>query len=571
VSAALDTVVDIETPEHVRFQHRVAGPARRATAYALDLLIRGVIMLILAIPVFAMNKESGVGFILLLAFIVEWLYYVVSETLSGGRSIGKLALGLRVVREGGQPPSFIDIVLRNLLRGADFLPIGYVVGLVVAARDSHFRRLGDIVAGTMVVVQVRTMLQGRTPITPPSVDELAAFPASPRLSAEEWDALDAFVRRADIGLLRRQELAAMVAPTLASRLGVLAPNPLRFLEVLHARVLQARLLAVGGGRGGAHDDEDSFAAERRTDWATLGALLARSSLAKQGPEAMSRAMRLHRALVADLARAQAQGYSTDLLTMLDTLAARSHAALYVAPPRRPGAILDFFRRDFPAALRRRGRLLAFASLLFVLPGVVGFAGAYGSRTFAAQVLPAESMEQMEKAYGKGFADGRAVGTDLGMAGFYVYNNVGIAFRCFATGVFVGLGSVFFLFYNGLIIGAVLGLVAAAGHGRNIFTFICGHGPFELTGIVIAGVAGLTLGLTLVDPGGRSRRAALRLAAPEIARLVIGAAAMLLCAAGIEAFWSPSSLPDAVKWTASSTISLGLIAYFCFAGRRSGTP
>jgi len=178
---------------------------------------------------------------------------------------------------------------------------------------------------------------------------------------------------------------------------------------------------------------------------------------------------------------------------------------------------------------------------------------------------------MEHAYSKGFADGRVVDTDLGMAGFYVFNNVGIAFRCFATGVFVGLGSVFFLVYNGLLIGTVLGLVAAAGHGRNILTFICGHGPLELGGIIIAGVAGLYLGLTLVDPGERSRRAALRLAAPEIARLVLGAAAMLLCAAAVEAFWSPSSLPDPVKWVAAGTVAAALSAYFTFAGRPLGKP
>ncbi len=73
-----------------------------------------------------------------------------------------------------------------------------------------------------------------------------------------------------------------------------------------------------------------------------------------------------------------------------------------------------------------------------------------------------------------------------MTGFYVYNNIGIAFRCFATGVLFGLGSVFFLVYNGLMIGAVAGLVTAAGHGKNLLTFTCTHGAFELTAIVISG-------------------------------------------------------------------------------------
>ena len=71
------------------------------------------------------------------------------------------------------------------------------------------------------------------------------------------------------------------------------------------------------------------------------------------------------------------------------------------------------------------------------------------------------------------------------SGFYVYNNVGIAFRCFATGILFGLGSLFFLIYNGITIGTVLGHVIAAGHGHNILTFVCTHGTFELTAIGIA--------------------------------------------------------------------------------------
>ena len=126
-----------------------------------------------------------------------------------------------------------------------------------------------------------------------------------------------------------------------------------------------------------------------------------------------------------------------------------------------------------------------------------------------------------------------------MAGFYVYNNVGIAFRCFATGILFGTGSLFFLVYNGLVTGTAAGYVMSAGHGGNIWTFMCGHAPFELTAIVIAGGAGLQMGYALVDTGGLTRVGSLRRAAPLIARHILGAAAMLLIAALIEGFWSPS--------------------------------
>jgi uncharacterized membrane protein SpoIIM required for sporulation len=178
---------------------------------------------------------------------------------------------------------------------------------------------------------------------------------------------------------------------------------------------------------------------------------------------------------------------------------------------------------------------------------------------------------MAHAYSQGFASGRDAGTDTGMAGFYVYNNVGIAFRCFATGILGGAGSLFFLVYNGLVTGTVAGYVMSAGHGGNIWTFMCGHAPFELTAIVIAGGAGLQMGYALIDTGGLTRVGSLRRAAPAIAQQILGAAAMLLVAALIEGFWSPSSLPAPVKWTASGIFTTLVVLYLALAGRDGGFP
>src|SRR4029079_11181756 len=121
----------------------------------------------------------------------------------------------------------------------------------------------------------------------------------------------------------------------------------------------------------------------------------------------------------------------------------------------------------------------------------------------------------------------------------VWNNIGIAFRCFATGVLFGLGSVLFLVYNGLTIGAVAGLVTAAGHGKNLLTFTCTHGAFELTAIVISATAGMVMGYALVDTGRPTRLGSPLSRRRALDRLGMGAALMLLVAAGIEGFWSPS--------------------------------
>ena len=325
--------------------------------------------------------------------------------------------------------------------------------------------------------------------------------------------------------------------------------------------------------------QDEFVAARQPEWTELEQLLASGkSFRKLPPTSIARAAAIYRAVSSDLMRAEAAGYSPDVIALLDGLAARAHNTLYSAPPYRLRAVWELVAADFPRALRRHSRLFALAVALFLLPGVLGFVGALRSRGFALSVLSPDGVEQMEKAYAEGFGKGREAGVNTAMTGFYVYNNVGIAFRCFATGVLFGLGSMFFLVYNGLTIGAVAGLVTAAGHGRNLLTFTCTHGAFELTAIVISATAGMVMGYALVDTGGRTRFGSLRAQARDIAYLVMGAALMLLVAAALEGWWSPSSLRPQVKWGAAVAAYLLVICYLTFAGagrgrgrRRAGEP
>lgn len=241
-SLAIDTAVDVETPEHVTFRVNVAGPSRRAVAYVLDLLIRGGAFLVLALLAsmagFDVDLEGwSTGVMLVVAFGLEWGYYIVFESLWSGQTPGKRAMSLRAVKEGGVPLTFLDVVLRNLLRGADWLPAFNVVGLIVMAFDERFRRLGDLVAGTMVIAESRghigTPLMVSPPLTPA---ELETIPASVRLSGDEMAALESFLRR--LGTLspaRELELADMVAPMFARRLGIRYDNGVRFLAALFVR------------------------------------------------------------------------------------------------------------------------------------------------------------------------------------------------------------------------------------------------------------------------------------------------------------------------------------------------
>jgi uncharacterized membrane protein SpoIIM required for sporulation len=316
-------------------------------------------------------------------------------------------------------------------------------------------------------------------------------------------------------------------------------------------------------------DREKFVEARRPVWNELSSLLASgkplSSLS--GPK-ISRGAALYRAVCADLMQARQLGCGRDVISYLDLLTARAHNALYSSRSHAWRSAIDVLVSGFPRAFRANGRFMLMSAALFVIPLAVGWIGVIRSPSFASNVLPARLLEELSEAYAQGFSAGRAGDMNAEMTGFYVRNNVGIAFQCFATGILFALGSGFFLIFNGLAIGTVFGYVVHAGHGLNIATFVCGHSPFELTAIVIAGGAGIRMGTALVATRGRTRLGSLRSHAEDLVALVGGAAAMLVIAAMIEAFWSPSSLPREVKFVFAAVASMLVASFLAFGGRKS---
>lgn len=314
--------------------------------------------------------------------------------------------------------------------------------------------------------------------------------------------------------------------------------------------------------------QDAFVLERQARWQELDRILSvEKSLHRLRPDRISAVGALYRSICADLMRARGAGYSSEVVEHLDALAARAHNALYRAEGYRLHRAWDLLARDFPRTVRESWRFMAAATAMFVIPLLIALGATLASPDIATQILPHEQLEMLAQGYAEGFDSGRGESTDVGMAGFYVYNNIGISFRVFATGIFFGLGSAFFLVFNGVVIGATLGYVVNAGAGRNILTFVMGHGAFELTAIVISGGAGLRMGYALVRTEGLTRLASLRAQGPALARLALGAAAMLAIAAAIEGFWSPSSVPYVVKWSVAGGLWLLVMVYLCVAGRK----
>ena len=296
-----------------------------------------------------------------------------------------------------------------------------------------------------------------------------------------------------------------------------------------------------------------FIASRQPRWTELEDLLARSEgngLRHFAADDIERLGRGYRQVMSDLAIARRDFPNDQLTQWLNGLAARAHLRLYRAPAPSWRHLGHFFWTDFARRFRAaRGYLLVSALLLFG-PALLAYLAAWLDPTLREALVPVELRRTMES--GRTWTD-IAPNLRPGMATLIFTNNIQVAFLAFAGGVLFGLGTVYVLVSNGLMLGSVLGAAHAYGVAPLLWSFISPHGFLELTCIVIAGAAGLMLGDALLRPGLLLRREALARAARQAVELVLGAAPVLVVAGMIEGFVSPGDLPVALK------IGIGLAA------------
>jgi uncharacterized membrane protein SpoIIM required for sporulation len=277
----------------------------------------------------------------------------------------------------------------------------------------------------------------------------------------------------------------------------------------------------------------------------------------------------YRRICQTLALAADRQYSPELVDHLNRLALRGHHALYRNRRRQSQRVLEYLLGGFPALVRAEWRLVTAAALLFFGPllGLIAVLQAYPE--FVHYLLDPRQIASFHEMYDPANKrlGTRGADSSLMMFGYYIWNNVRIGFQTFAGGMLFGVGSIWFLGANGVIIGAVSGYLTQIGYTQTFWSFVAGHSSLELTAIVISGAAGLRLGMAVIAPGNVSRRAALVAAAKPAVRLMYGAATMFLAAAFVEAFWSPlTEIPFAVKIGVGITGWAILLFYFVFAGR-----
>ncbi|WP_133477861.1 stage II sporulation protein M [Cognatilysobacter segetis] len=265
----------------------------------------------------------------------------------------------------------------------------------------------------------------------------------------------------------------------------------------------------------------------------------------------------YRRLTQHLALALRRGYSPQLTGRLQRLMQRGHAVLYRAPPPRWRRLARFFIAGFPRLVREEAGCMLAAAVLLYVPMLLVFIAIQWNPDLASALFRPEQLTEFERMYDPADAArrlGRDNGTDVAMFGYYILNNITIAFRTFASGALAAVGSIVVLVANGLVIGGVAGHLQAVGHGDPFWRFVCGHSAFELTAVVIAGGAGLQIGLRLLAPGQRRRIDALVEGGRRGALLCAGVFVMLVLAAFVEAFWSSIGwMPATVKYSVAAVL------------------
>ena len=590
---SLSQTIDVETPELVVFSYTIAGIGSRALAAVIDslLCIAAIIVIMLGVSALGPSEKPNAipsvfdawaaAIVVIAIFCLLWGYYVLFEGLADGQTPGKRLLRLRVVRDGGYSITFGASAVRNLMRFVDIQPgFCYAVGIVSTLFTKSGKRLGDIVAGTIVVREalVRQLAPATSVAREPAPATLDAA-----LTEDEYSVLERFMeRRSSLDAERRTELAAQLTARLTSALAAVADNSrpgtsdlARLVRLYESeRSARARGVAARQQRGAARE-RNVIVATRSPRWNAFAGKLAdaqRRGLRSLGEEGIRDFVAEYRDLASDLARLRtaAQGRETPELFYLSRLLAGAHNLLYRGRSLSVADVVRVVAVEAPREVRRSWRPVLLAGALLFGPAFIAYRAVVRQPAVAATFIPASMLDRAEEGVrrareGSGYIPDPQIFRPT-MASQIIANNVQVTFGVFALGITAGLGSLLMLVLNGVSFGGVLGLYQSKGIITLILAFVAPHGVLELTAVCIAGGAGFLLAAALLMPGRRTRKRALIENGRRAIRLVAAATVLLLVAGTLEGFVSPIPWwPLAAKFAVSGATFVALLLYLS-AGR-----
>jgi uncharacterized membrane protein SpoIIM required for sporulation len=314
--------------------------------------------------------------------------------------------------------------------------------------------------------------------------------------------------------------------------------------------------------------QQAFIKRREKDWKEIEAVIAGGNKALKEKAAWFPGA--FRKLSGDLNTARAGGFDPSLVEKLNRLTLEGNQILSVREPFSLKAAAGFLWGTFPRAVRAQWKGIAACLLIFYGLSFLSALVCVRFPDFTSEILSPWTRSSLEDMYDPSssyYLHPREISTDADMFGFYIYNNISIAFWIFAAGILAGAGSILMLAFNAVFVGAAAGHIVNSGFSQTFFSFVIGHSGFELTAIAFAAQAGLHLGYRFFVTKGLSRGESLREAGKTSLPIIAGATAMLVMAALLEAFWSSRhEIPAQARFAVGGCLIFLIVVYFVFAGR-----
>jgi len=316
--------------------------------------------------------------------------------------------------------------------------------------------------------------------------------------------------------------------------------------------------------------EQVFIQRREPVWNEFAGLIAgKKSKLKKGAVSF---VHEFKEITQDINTAKSCGFDPAIIERLNALINEGNQILYTQRNWTLKEPLMFIWRTFPQKVRSQWRGILAVTLLFYSLAIFFSLLCIRFPGIAEELVSPDQLEYLVEMYNPeniNYLKPRDVSNDADMFGFYIYNNISIAFRTFAGGIIAGIGSLFFLLFNAGFLGIVAGHLINVGFAQTFFPFIITHSAFEITAIIFSAYAGLLLGYRFFVTKGLTRGASLKKAGRDAFPIIAGSAIMLVIAAVIEAFWSSRhTLPFMFRITAGISMWVLALLYFLFAGRKS---
>jgi uncharacterized membrane protein SpoIIM required for sporulation len=311
--------------------------------------------------------------------------------------------------------------------------------------------------------------------------------------------------------------------------------------------------------------------KRKVYWdrmATLvGGVNSRGLRSRSGAELREMAL-LYRQIASDLSALRQEGTARTTEVHLNQLLARAHEIVYSGRKTRITDIWRFFSEEYPRIFRR---LLPFttASLAIFLGGaLLGSLLTLARPEFERHLLGPYMIDTIER-HEMWTHSVTSMAPQASSA--IMTNNLGVTFATFAAGITAGLGTLYMIGWNGILLGVIGTACHKAQMSVQLWSFVAPHGSLELPAIVIAGGAGLRLAWGLLFPGIYRRGHSLSLGGAEAVRLIGGVIPMLIVAGILEGFFSPSAAPVWLKFVSSGVLFSGLLVWLFFGSNEGASP